>query len=48
MEPVVIGDRQRLIAEFGGLPDDLLRQRRAIEEGEGGVEVELDVGRVAG
>jgi hypothetical protein len=47
MESIVIGDRQRSVAEIGGLPDDLLRQRRAIEEGERGVEVELDVGGVA-
>ena len=48
VEPVVIGDGQRLVAQIGGLTNDLLWQGRAIEEGECGVEMELDVRRVMG
>ena len=48
MESVVIGDGQSLVAQIGGLTDDLLWQGRAIEEGECGVEMELDVRRVMG
>jgi hypothetical protein len=44
----VVGDGQRPVAEIGGTPDQLLRQRRAVEEGEGGVEVEFDVRWVVG
>ena len=43
MEPVVIGDGQSPVAKVGGLTNDLLWQGRAIEEGEGGVEMKLDV-----
>jgi hypothetical protein len=46
VEPVVIGDGQSSIAKVGGLTNDLLWQGRAIEEGECGVEMELDVRRV--
>jgi hypothetical protein len=48
MEPVVIGDGQSAVAQIGGLTNDLLWQGRAIEEGECGVKVELDVRRVMG
>ena len=46
VEPVMIGDGQSLVAKVGGLTDDLLRQGRAIEEGECGVEMEFGVRRV--
>jgi hypothetical protein len=46
MESVVIGDGQSLVAQIGSLTNDLLWQGRAIEEGECGVEMELDVRRV--
>jgi hypothetical protein len=48
VEPVVIGNGQSSVAQVGGLPNDLLWQGRAIEEGECGVEMELDVRRVMG
>ena len=48
VEPVVIRDGQSPVAEVGGLTNDLLWQGRAIEEGECGVEMELDVRRVMG
>jgi hypothetical protein len=48
VKSVVIGDSQSSVAQIGGLTDDLLWQGRAIEEGECGVEMELDVGRVMG
>jgi hypothetical protein len=48
VETVVIGNRQRSVAEVGGAADQLLGERGAIEEGEGGVEVELDVVGVMG
>ena len=48
VESVVIGDGQSPVAKVGGLTDDLLWQGRAIEEGECGVEMELDVRRVMG
>ncbi len=43
VEPVMIGDGQSPVAQIGGLTNDLLWQGRAIEEGERGVEMELDV-----
>jgi hypothetical protein len=46
VEPVVIGDGQGSVAQIGGLTNDLLWQRRAIEEGECGVKMEFDVRRV--
>jgi hypothetical protein len=39
----MIGDGQRFITEVGRAADQLLRQGGAIEEGEGGVEMELGV-----
>jgi hypothetical protein len=48
VEPIVIGDGQSPVAQIGGLTNDLFRQRRAIEEGERGVEMELDISRVMG
>jgi hypothetical protein len=39
----VVGDGQRLIAQLGGAPDQFLRQRGAVEKGEGGVEMEFGV-----
>ena len=43
-ETVVVGQRQRRIAELGGTGGQLERRRGAVEEGEGRVAVELDVG----
>ena len=43
VEPVVIGDGQSSVTQLGGLTNDLLWQGRAIEEGERGVKMELDV-----
>ena len=43
VESVVIGDSQSSVAQIGGPTNDLLWQGRAIEEGERGVEMELDV-----
>ena len=48
MEPVVIGDGQSSVAQIGGPTNDLLWQGRAIEEGECGVKMELDVRGVMG
>src|SRR5829696_1163159 len=48
VEPVVIGDGQSSVTQIGGLANDLLWQGRAIEEGECGVKMELDVRRVMG
>ena len=46
-EAVVIGQRQRVEAEPGGLGDQLLGVRRAVAEGEVGVAVQLAVGNRA-
>ena len=43
VDPVVIGERQRLVAELDGTGGQLLRLRGAVEERVGGVAVELDV-----
>ncbi len=43
VQSVVIGERESRIAETRCLEHQVLGQRRAIEEGEGGVAVELDI-----
>ena len=48
VEPVVIGERQRLETQPGGLLRQLLGVRGAVEEREVGVAVQLGVGHVAG
>ena len=48
VEAVVIGDGQRLEAQPGGLGGQLLGVRRAVEEREVGVAVQLGVGHRAG
>ena len=40
---IVIGDRERVVAELHGAIDQLLWMRRAIEEGERGVAVQFYV-----
>jgi hypothetical protein len=47
-EVVVIGQRERVVALLVGLRDQLLRARRAVEEGVGRVAVELRVGERQG
>jgi hypothetical protein len=47
VQPVVVGERERGIAELGGLKRKLLGERCAVEEGVGAVAVELDVRRRA-
>ena len=47
VEPVVVGDGDRLEAEPGGFGGELLGVRRAVEEREVGVAVELGVGHRA-
>ena len=42
VEPVVVGERERLVAELGRLHGELLGERGAVEEGVRGVAVELD------
>ena len=42
-QPVVVGQREGAVAEPGGRTGQLLRQRGAVEEGEGGVGVQLGV-----
>lgn len=44
VEAIVIGDGQGAVAELGGAADKLLGQGGAVEEGEGRVEVKLNVG----
>ena len=44
-EPVVVGQRERAVAELGRGGGQLVGQRGAVEEGEGGVGVELGVHR---
>ena len=46
VKAVVVGDGQSPVAKVGGLTNDFLRQGRAIEEGECGVEMKLDISRV--
>src|SRR5262249_57945674 len=43
VQPVVVGERERGIAELGGTDGELLRQRRTVEERVRGVRVQLDV-----
>ena len=43
VDAVVVGQRERLVAELGGPRDELLRMRRAVEERVRGVAVQLDV-----
>ena len=45
VDAVVVGERERLVAELDGAGGELLRLRGAVEERVGGVAVELDVGR---
>ena len=48
VEPVVVGEGERLEAEPGGFGGELLGVRRAVEEREVGVAVQLGVGHRAG
>ena len=48
VKPVMISNGQSPVAKVGGLTNDLLWQGRAIEEGERGVEMKLDIERVMG
>ena len=41
--PVVVGERERVVAELDRRPHQLVRERGPVEEGEGGVGMELDV-----
>jgi hypothetical protein len=43
VDAVVVGERERLVPELGGTRRDLLRLRRAVEERERRVAVQLDV-----
>ena len=43
VHPVVVGERERLVAELGGPGGELLRQRGPVEERVRGVAVQLDV-----
>jgi hypothetical protein len=43
VDAVVVGERERRVAELGRLDDELLRQRRPVEERVRRVAVELDV-----
>ena len=43
VQPVVVGRGQGRVPQVEGAPDQLLRLRRAVEEGEGRMEVQLDV-----
>ena len=43
VDPVVVGERERLVAELGRAKRQLLRQRRTVEEGVRRMRVELDV-----
>ena len=45
VDTVVVGERERVVAELGGACGELLRQGRAVEERVGGVRVQLDVRR---
>ena len=42
-QPVMVGERERLIAQLDRRPHQLVRERGPVEEGEGGVGMELDV-----
>ena len=43
VDPVVVGERERLVAELGRASRELLGVRRPVEEAVGGVTVQLDV-----
>ena len=43
VDAVVVGERERVVAELGGARGELLRQRRAVEERVRRVRVQLDV-----
>src|SRR5204862_3388920 len=43
VDAVVVGERERVVAELGGARGELLRQRRAVEERVRRVCMELDV-----
>ena len=45
VDAVVIGQRERVVAELGGPRGELLGQRRTVEERVGRVRVQLDVRR---
>ena len=45
VDAVVVGERERVVAELGRARRELLRQRGAVEERVGGVRVQLDVRR---
>ena len=47
VDTVVVGERERGIAELGGTDGELFGQRRPVEEAVGGVRVQLDVPRLA-
>ena len=48
VDAVVVGERERVVAELGRAGGELLRQRRAVEERVGRVRVQLDVRRRTG
>ena len=43
VDAVVVGQRERRVAELGGLRDELLRMRRAVEERVRGMAVQLHI-----
>jgi hypothetical protein len=45
VEAVVVGERERVVAELDGPGGELLGKGGAVEEGVGGVCVELDIRR---
>ena len=47
VDAVVVGERERVVAELGRARRELLRQRCAVEERVGRVRVQLDVRRAA-
>ena len=47
VDAVVVGERERVVAELGGAGGELLGQRRAVEERVRRVRVQLDVARAA-
>ncbi len=48
VDAVVVGERERVVAELDGASGELLGKRSAIEERVGGVRVQLDVARSVG
>jgi hypothetical protein len=43
VDAVMVGERERLVAELGGARRELLRERSAVEERVGAVGMQLDV-----